>query len=56
MRSLSFLLRKMLSEVTPEPQQLNREARPRENQARLHREVICLIAPMRFTGSRQNRF
>ena len=34
-RSLSFLLRKMLSEVTPEPQQLNREAHPRlQRQAR----------------------
>jgi hypothetical protein len=28
-RSLSFLLRKMLSEVTPGLQQLNREAHPR---------------------------
>jgi len=29
----------MLSEVTPELQQLNREAHPRENQARLRRET-----------------
>jgi hypothetical protein len=34
-RSLSFLLRKMLSEVMPGPQQFNREAYPSDNQAGL---------------------
>jgi hypothetical protein len=53
-----FLLRKMLSEVTSGPQQLNREAHPRDNQARFRRERrprncasdglrICLIGSTR---------
>jgi hypothetical protein len=38
--SLSFLLRKMLSEVMPGLQQLNREAHPRDKQVRRAVKVI----------------
>jgi hypothetical protein len=44
MRSLSFLLRKMLSEVMPGLQQLNREAHPR----RERRPRNCLHALSRI--------
>jgi hypothetical protein len=42
MRSLCFLLRKMLPEVTPGLQQLNPESHPRDKQARRAVNVIRL--------------
>src|SRR6516162_3235648 len=48
-RSLSFLLRKMLAEVTPGLQQLNREAYPRESaSAAPHKRALDALQFVKF--------